>query len=45
VSSVEVDAPYAGTAAGACVAQRYRTVTVPPFAGGPVAAGKSFTIP
>ena len=44
VSAVDVDAPYAGTATGACVAQRYRGVSVPAFAGGPLSAGKSFVI-
>ncbi len=44
VSAVDVDAPYAATATGACVAQRYRGVSVPPFAGGPLSVGKSFAI-
>lgn len=44
-SAVEIDAPYAGTAVGACVAQRFRTVTIPAFAGGPLALGKTFAIP
>jgi predicted Zn finger-like uncharacterized protein len=44
VSAVDVDAPYAGTATGACVAQRYRRAAVPPFAGGPLSVGKSFAI-
>jgi hypothetical protein len=44
VSAVDVDAPYAGTATGACVAQRYRGASVPPFAGGPLSVGKTFVI-
>jgi hypothetical protein len=44
VSAVDVDAPYAGTATGACIALRYRGVSVPPFAGGPLAVGKTFVI-
>ena len=44
VSAVDVDAPYAGTATGACVAQRYRGASVPAFAGGPLSVGKSFAI-
>ena len=44
VSSVEVDAPYAGTATGSCVAQRFRTATVPAFAGAPLSVGKTFMI-
>jgi hypothetical protein len=43
-SAVEVEAPYAGTATGACVAQRYRGATVPAFAGGPLSVGKTFAI-
>lgn len=44
-SSVEVDPPYAGTASGACVVQRYRGVTVPAFSGGQLVVGKTFTLP
>lgn len=44
VSAVDVEAPYAGTATGACVAQRYRGVSVPAFAGGPLTVGKGFAI-
>ena len=44
VSAVEVEAPYAGTATGACIAQRYRGATVPAFTGGPLAVGKTFAI-
>ncbi len=36
--------PFAGTSVGTCIEQRYRAVTVPPFAGGPVRVGKSFAI-
>ena len=43
-SAVSVDPPYAGTAAGACVAQRYRSASVPAFAGGALTVGKTFTI-
>ena len=44
VSAVEVDPPYSNTATGTCVAQRYRGTSVPPFAGAPLAVGKTFTI-
>jgi hypothetical protein len=44
VSAVDVEAPYAGTATGACVAQRYRAASVPAFAGGPLSVGKTFAI-
>jgi hypothetical protein len=43
-SAVEVDAPYAGTATGSCIAQRFRGASVPPFAGAPLSVGKSFVI-
>jgi hypothetical protein len=44
VSAVDVDAPFAGTAGGACVAQRYRGVSVPAFSGGALTVGKTFVI-
>lgn len=44
VSAVEVDAPYSGTAVGACVAQRYRSVSMPAFSGNAITAGKTFAI-
>ena len=44
VSAVEVDAPYAGTTTGSCVAQRFRGATIPAFAGAPLSVGKSFVI-
>lgn len=44
-SGVEVDAPYAGTPVGTCVAQRFRATTIPAFAGGPLTLGKTFVIP
>ncbi len=44
VSAVDVEAPYSGTAVGACVAQRYRGVSVPAFSGGSLSVGKSFSI-
>ncbi len=44
VSAVDVEAPYASTAVGACVAQRYRGASVPPFSGGSLTVGKSFAI-
>jgi hypothetical protein len=43
-SAVDVDAPYAGTAAGGCVAQKYRAASIPPFSGGALGVGKSFSI-
>jgi len=36
--------PYQGTPTGACVAQRFRAVRVPPFSGSPFSVSKSFTI-
>lgn len=42
--AVDLDAPYAGTATGTCVAQRYRGASVPAFAGGPISVGKTFAI-
>jgi len=44
VSAVDVGAPYAGTATGTCIAQRYRAASVPAFSGGPLSVGKSFMI-
>jgi hypothetical protein len=44
-SAVDVDAPYANTAVGACVADRFRAVTIPAFADGPLSLGKTFAIP
>ncbi len=44
VSAVDVEGPYSGTAVGACVAQRYRSATVPAFSGGSLSVGKSFSI-
>jgi len=45
VSAVDLDPPYAGTPAGACIAQRYRSVSIPAFSGGALGVGKTFTIP
>jgi predicted Zn finger-like uncharacterized protein len=36
--------PFAGTAVGGCVAGKFRSAHVPPFAGGPTKVGKSFVI-
>jgi hypothetical protein len=44
VSAVDVDAPYAGTATGVCIAKRYRGATIPPFAGSALAVGKTIVI-
>ncbi|HEY1957091.1 MAG TPA: zinc-ribbon domain-containing protein [Polyangiaceae bacterium] len=44
VASASVDPPYAGTAAGGCVAARYRSVRVPAFSDGPLTVGKSFLL-
>lgn len=44
VSAVDVEAPFAGTAAGACIAQRYRGVSVPAFSGGALTVGKGFAL-
>ena len=44
VSAVVVDAPYAGTATGVCIAKRYASVSIPAFADHPLSAGKSFVI-
>lgn len=42
--AVVLDPPYAGTTIGSCIVERYRRVTVPPFAGADVTVGKSFVI-
>lgn len=42
--SAVVDAPFAGTERGACVAAMYAAVRVPPFTGSPVRVGKSFVL-
>ena len=45
VRSVVVDvSPFAGTAVGDCIAEQFRKVRVPPFAGGDVKIGKVFSI-
>jgi hypothetical protein len=45
VSSAVVDSgPYPGTPVGGCIAGKFRGAHVPPFSGGPVSVGKSFTI-
>jgi hypothetical protein len=45
VSSAVVDqGPVPGTAVGGCIAGKFRGAHVPPFGGGPVSVGKSFTI-
>jgi hypothetical protein len=45
VQSANVDqAPYQGTPVGACIAGKFRGIHIPPFAGGAVGVGKSFTI-
>lgn len=44
VSAVDVEAPFGGTATGACIAQRYKAATVPAFSGGSLTVGKSFAI-
>jgi serine/threonine-protein kinase len=44
VTAVEVMPPYAGTGAGACVAQKFRSVKVPPFSGSPTTLQKGFAL-
>lgn len=45
VASAEVDdSTFKGTPTGGCVARMFRTARVPPFGGGNVTVGKSFTI-
>jgi predicted Zn finger-like uncharacterized protein len=45
VSSAVVDGgPFPGTPVGGCIAGKFRGAHVPPFGGGPVSVGKSFTI-
>lgn len=45
VSSAVVDGgPYPGTPVGGCIAGKFRGAHVPPFSGGPVSVGKSFTV-
>jgi hypothetical protein len=42
VSNVVVLPPYAGTPAGACVAQKFKSVKIPSFTGAPVTLSKKF---
>jgi serine/threonine-protein kinase len=42
VSNVDVLPPFAGTGAGACVAQKFRMVAVTPFTGSPTTLQKGF---
>ena len=44
VTTVSIDAPFAGTPVGNCVANRFRSIRLAPFSGGNVTVGKSFTI-
>jgi hypothetical protein len=45
VQSAVVDQPpFAGTSVGGCVAGKFRSAHIPPFAGSPVGVGKGFTI-
>lgn len=45
VSAAVIDGgPFPGTSVGGCIAGKYRGARVPPFAGGPVSVGKSFTV-
>jgi hypothetical protein len=44
VAGVGVSGPFAGTSVGRCVASVFRGVHVPPFGGGSVTVGKSFSI-
>jgi predicted Zn finger-like uncharacterized protein len=45
VSAAVVDGgPFPGTAVGGCIAGKFRGAHVPPFSGGPVSVGKSFTL-
>lgn len=45
VSKVDVDLPpFKGTAQADCIAEKYRAVKIPAFAGAPVTVGKSFSI-
>ena len=43
-SAVVSGPPFEGTAAGACIASRFRGARVPAFAGSPFSVSKSFTI-
>jgi hypothetical protein len=36
--------PFAGTLVGACIIGKLRAVRVPPFSGGSITVGRSFTI-
>ncbi|HHH31174.1 MAG TPA: hypothetical protein ENK57_22890 [Polyangiaceae bacterium] len=44
VSSVDVGGPFAGTKTGSCIASLFRSISLPPFTGGPVALQKSFHV-
>ncbi|MDB4939360.1 MAG: hypothetical protein JWP87_6332 [Labilithrix sp.] len=45
MASVDVEAPFAGTEVGACVAEELSRVSLPPFEGSAVTLGKHFEIP
>jgi hypothetical protein len=44
IASVDVEAPFAGTEVGACVAEEIRRVSLPRFEGSAVTLGKHFEI-
>ncbi len=44
VSAASVSAPYAGTPVGACIAHRFRALTIPAFTGSPVTVRRSFNV-
>jgi predicted Zn finger-like uncharacterized protein len=44
LSAIVDQPPYAGTAVGGCVAGKFRSAHVPPFAGGNMPVGKRFSI-
>jgi hypothetical protein len=44
VTSVSVDAPYAGTVTGQCIARQFQSVSIPAFSGEALTLRKSFVI-
>jgi len=42
-AAVVESGPFVGTAAGGCVASKFRTAKVPAFAGDPITVHKSFS--
>lgn len=44
VTTANIEGSFAGTSVGSCIAVRFRSAKIPPFAGSPVTVRKTFTI-